>query len=90
MSQYMGAAQKMWVEAIQSRVAVTSHTLGAMRAIKLLGLAETVTAFVQKFRVQEIRLSTRFRKLMTVRIFLGIHPISAKKVASSYKRLQET
>lgn len=70
-ARYMGAAQKLWLEAIQSRIDVTAHDLGAMRSIKLLGLTDQVSSLIQSFRVNEVELSTRFRKLMTLRISIG-------------------
>lgn len=73
----MSAAQKLWLEAIQSRIDVTAHNLGAMRSIKLLGLASHVSSLIQGFRVNEVKLSSRFRKLMTGRILIG-QPLSRK------------
>lgn len=67
----MGAAQKLWLEAIQSRIDVTAHNLGAIRSIKLLGLAHHVSNLIQGFRINEVELSIRFRKLTTLRISIG-------------------
>ncbi|KAL9623731.1 MAG: hypothetical protein Q9160_001961 [Pyrenula sp. 1 TL-2023] len=67
----MGSAQKLWLEAIQSRINVTAHNLGAMRSIKLLGLASHVSSMIQGFRVNEVELSTSFRRINSGRILIG-------------------
>jgi ATP-binding cassette subfamily C (CFTR/MRP) protein 1 len=37
----------------------------------MLGFTETITEIVQALRVSELRLSTRFRKLLCVRVALA-------------------
>ncbi|KAG0646471.1 abc multidrug transporter B [Hyphodiscus hymeniophilus] len=55
LSRYIGHAQKIWIEGIQTRVDSTASMLGSMKGL----------------RVNELRLSTQFRKLLLIRVFLG-------------------
>ncbi|KAH7390278.1 hypothetical protein BKA64DRAFT_710834 [Cadophora sp. MPI-SDFR-AT-0126] len=42
-AKYIGNAQKVWIQGIQTRVGVTASTLGSMKAIKILGLTNKVS-----------------------------------------------
>ncbi|PVH72950.1 putative ATP-binding cassette transporter [Cadophora sp. DSE1049] len=59
MAKYMGRAQKVWMEGIQTRVDVTASMLGIL------------TNVIQGLRVAEVKLSNLFRRLLCVRVFLG-------------------
>ncbi|KAL7917975.1 ABC transporter [Trichoderma austrokoningii] len=56
-----GDAQVPWLEAIEKRLAVTSKTLGAIKAIRMAGLTETIHTIVSGLRIKEIRASRLFR-----------------------------
>ncbi|CZR62077.1 related to multidrug resistance protein [Phialocephala subalpina] len=71
MSKYMGNAQKIWMEGIQTRVDVTANMLSSMKSVKMLGFTSILTSIIQGLRVAELRLSTLFRKLLCVRVFFG-------------------
>lgn len=58
-----GDAQVPWLEAIEKRLAVTSKMLGAMKAIKMTGLADAMHTIVTGLRTAEIHASRRFRLL---------------------------
>lgn len=58
-----GNAQTPWLEAIEERLAVTAKVLGSMKAIKMSGLAETVSEKIAALRQGEIRASLRYRIL---------------------------
>ncbi|KAE8452406.1 hypothetical protein EG329_001107 [Mollisiaceae sp. DMI_Dod_QoI] len=71
MSKYMGNAQKIWMEGIQTRVDVTATMLSSMKSVKMLGFTSILTTIIQGLRVTELKLSTLFRKLLCVRVFFG-------------------
>ncbi|KAK0104754.1 hypothetical protein ONS95_005024 [Cadophora gregata] len=71
MAKYMGRAQKVWMEGIQTRVDVTASMLGSMKPCKMLGFSSILTDVIQGLRVTEVRLSNMFRRLLCVRVFLG-------------------
>ncbi|KAE9376787.1 putative ATP-binding cassette transporter [Stipitochalara longipes BDJ] len=71
MAKYMGNAQKVWIEGIQTRVDVTASMLGSMKSVKMLGFTSILTRIIQGLRVTELKLSSLFRKLLCVRVFLG-------------------
>ncbi|KAH8593398.1 putative ATP-binding cassette transporter [Bisporella sp. PMI_857] len=68
---YIGNAQKTWIEGIQTRVAVTASMLGSMKGVKFLGFTDKISNLIQSLRVRELDLSLFFRKLICVRVFLA-------------------
>jgi ATP-binding cassette, subfamily C (CFTR/MRP), member 1 len=48
----IGNRQKIWVEAIQRRIAITSSILESMKSIKMMGLTEAISAMIQGQRVR--------------------------------------
>lgn len=43
---YAGPRQKIWLEAIQKRVGVTASMLGAIKSVKMLGLAMNLSTII--------------------------------------------
>lgn len=62
----MPAARKAYNESMELRVSKTSDMLTQLKAIKMVGLEETVTDYMTKFEEDEIRASTATRKWMSV------------------------
>ena len=58
-----GNAQTPWLEAIEDRLAVTAKALGAMKPIKMTGLADIVSSTIRQLRLDEVRASLRWRVL---------------------------
>ncbi|KAB5511355.1 P-loop containing nucleoside triphosphate hydrolase protein [Coniochaeta sp. 2T2.1] len=56
--------QALWLEAIERRISATSAMLSNMKGIKMCGLSETLLQSLQKLRVDEMRISKKFRKLL--------------------------
>lgn len=59
-----GTRQRRWIEKIQERLKATSDSLESLKAIKMLGLTQTVTNLIQKLRKEEIKSSTSYRKAL--------------------------
>jgi ATP-binding cassette, subfamily C (CFTR/MRP), member 1 len=57
----IGNRQKIWVEAIQRRIAITSSMLESMKSIKMMGLTETISATIQGQRVRETEHQAGYR-----------------------------
>ncbi|KAH7329994.1 putative ATP-binding cassette transporter [Rhexocercosporidium sp. MPI-PUGE-AT-0058] len=70
-AKYMGRAQKLWMEGIQTRVDVTASMLGSMKPCKMLGFSSILTNIIQGLRIAEVKLSNLYRRLLCVRVFLG-------------------
>jgi ATP-binding cassette subfamily C (CFTR/MRP) protein 1 len=68
---YTGAALKIWMQGIQSRVNVTANMLSSMKSVKMLGFSSLLHDTVHALRVKELKLASKFRKLLVFRIFLG-------------------
>lgn len=62
----MPAARKAYNESMELRVSKTSDMLTQLKAIKMVGLEESVTDYMTKFEENEIRASTATRKWMSV------------------------
>ncbi len=56
--------QMMWLEAIEKRITATTAMLGAMKGVKISGLTDTLLKNLQDLRVEELRISKKFRKLL--------------------------
>jgi ATP-binding cassette subfamily C (CFTR/MRP) protein 1 len=56
--------QAMWLEAIERRIAATTAMLSAMKGVKMCGLTEVLSKTLQDLRVDELRISKKFRKLL--------------------------
>src|SRR2546423_10302597 len=56
--------QTMWLEAIERRISATTEMLGTMKGVKMCGMTETLAANIQALRVEELRISKKFRKLL--------------------------
>ncbi|KAK9425219.1 putative ABC transporter [Seiridium unicorne] len=67
---FVTARQKVWLEAIQARINFTTHTLGSMRSVKMLGLSNKFESLIQGMRVTELDLSKRFRRLSSFNVCL--------------------
>jgi ATP-binding cassette subfamily C (CFTR/MRP) protein 1 len=60
-----------------------------LQGIKMLGFTDRLTEIIQGLRVKELQLSTKFRRLLIVRVFLGT--ISAhKEFGTGADNLQQT
>lgn len=66
-----GNAQVPWLEAIEKRLAVTSKTLGNMKAIRMTGLTDAIHKFISSLRAQEIQASRLFRLLSVLQTGAG-------------------
>ncbi|POR36613.1 Uncharacterized protein TPAR_03195 [Tolypocladium paradoxum] len=72
---HFGPAQMAWIQRVQERVAVTAKMLSDMKAVKMLGLTDTLFNVTWKLRKDELRASERFRKLLTWQILIGNAPV---------------
>ncbi|GAB1316858.1 hypothetical protein MFIFM68171_07068 [Madurella fahalii] len=61
---FIMSRQAMWLEAIEKRILATSAMLSSIKGIKMCGLSETLLQSLQKLRVDELRISKRFRRLI--------------------------
>ena len=70
-ARFMGSAQKIWMEGIQTRVDNTATMLSSMKSVKMLGFSARLGEMIQGLRSAELQLSTKFRRLLLVRVFLA-------------------
>ncbi|KAM0548793.1 hypothetical protein ACHAPJ_009790 [Fusarium lateritium] len=61
---FVMARQAMWLEAIERRISVTSQMLGSMKGVKMCGLSEVLGTRIQAMRMEELRISGKFRRLL--------------------------
>ncbi|KAL2132691.1 hypothetical protein VTI74DRAFT_3471 [Chaetomium olivicolor] len=61
---FIMSRQAMWLEAIEKRISATSAMLASMKGVKMCGLKDTLLSSLQQLRVDELRISKKFRKLI--------------------------
>lgn len=49
----------------------TSKALGSIKWLKVSGLNDVVVSVIRKLRIEELRISARFRKLLGVSMLFG-------------------
>jgi hypothetical protein len=67
--------QKVWLEAIQSRINYTSEILGSMRNVKMLGLTKQMSTNIQSMRETELSISRKYRRIQSLNTALGTPPL---------------
>ncbi|KAL4789301.1 hypothetical protein BDV19DRAFT_374334 [Aspergillus venezuelensis] len=67
----MGTRQRLWLEAIQSRVQVTSEMLKSMKEIRLSGLQASMASKLEVLRREEITQSRPFKKALVAIVTLS-------------------
>ncbi|KAI8243023.1 ABC transporter atnG [Colletotrichum sp. SAR 10_96] len=65
LSARMAPARVAWNEGVQKRISITSSLLNQIKGVKMMGLADHFSSIVQKFRITELKLSVKFRVLIT-------------------------
>jgi hypothetical protein len=71
MGNAVSARQKTWLQATEKRINFTTAVLGSIRNVKFLGLTEIMGAMIDALRVDELRISKKFRRIQTVRVCMG-------------------
>lgn len=66
--------QRLWLDAIQQRIAYTSAVLGCSKGFKMLGLTEFLSEQVQRLRVKELADYAGYRKFVAARETLASAP----------------
>ncbi|OTB13269.1 hypothetical protein K445DRAFT_24767 [Daldinia sp. EC12] len=61
---FMDRGQRMWMAAVQKRVALTSSVIATMKSTKLSGLTNPIARVVEKLRVDELKAGQNFRSLL--------------------------
>ncbi|KAI9929684.1 hypothetical protein MW887_001160 [Aspergillus wentii] len=71
LSPFSRSAQRSWNQAVQERVAATASVLGHTRAVKIMGVTESLQTRLHDLRVRELQISARFRGILSVVITLN-------------------
>ncbi|KAI1380494.1 ABC multidrug transporter [Hypoxylon crocopeplum] len=61
---FMSDGQKTWMAGVQKRVGLTSSVIANMKNIKISGITDPITRFVEQLRADELQSGSAFRKLM--------------------------
>lgn len=67
-----GPAQRVWVERVEKRIAVTASMLSDMKAVKMLGLSGVLESIISQLRVVELKTSETFRSLIIWQVLVGM------------------
>ncbi|KAJ5728595.1 multidrug resistance-associated protein [Penicillium malachiteum] len=76
------SSQKRWIERVETRLELTTIMLSNMKAVKMLGLSETLRNLVDSLRKVELQTSRKFRKLLIWQIFLSNFPVDIAPMAT--------
>ncbi|KAI9041611.1 putative ABC multidrug transporter [Aspergillus affinis] len=60
--------QAMWLEAIERRISSTGSMLASMKGIKLLGLSHFFMTHVHGLRLEELKISKSFRRILVLNL----------------------
>ncbi|KAL9030430.1 MAG: hypothetical protein Q9196_001447 [Gyalolechia fulgens] len=63
--------QGQWLEAIERRISATATMLGSMKRVKMCGLTDTLLESLHSLRVQELKISQGFRRLLIGSMFFA-------------------
>ena len=63
--------QALWLEAMERRITATTAMLGAMKGVKMCGLTDVLRSNLQGLRMEEIRISKKFRSLLVWNLAFG-------------------
>ncbi|KAL9602458.1 MAG: hypothetical protein Q9179_002540 [Wetmoreana sp. 5 TL-2023] len=63
--------QGLWLEAIERRISATATMLGSMKRVKMCGLTDTLFRNLHDLRIQELKISKRFRRLLIGSMFFA-------------------
>ena len=63
--------QARWLEAIERRISATAAMLGSMKRIKMCGLTDTILDNIHGLRIDELRISKGFRRLLIGNMFFA-------------------
>ncbi|KAH8723179.1 P-loop containing nucleoside triphosphate hydrolase protein [Phaeosphaeriaceae sp. PMI808] len=69
-----GQRQKIWMEAVETRISATASMLSSMKSVKMLGISTQLGAAIQKMRLDELGSATNFRILQIIMITLAYLP----------------
>ena len=73
---FIMSRQAMWLEAIEKRISATAAMLSSIKGIKMCGLGDKLLISLQELRVDELRISKRFRRLLIWNMVFGMFLIS--------------
>ncbi len=64
-------SQARWLEAIERRISATTTMLGSMKRVKMCALTEVFNENLHGLRVEELRISGKFRRLLIANMFFS-------------------
>jgi len=65
LARYIGGPQRTWIKAVEKRVHQTSKVLQSLDSVFISGLADHATRIIQSLRVDELRVSRKFRLMLS-------------------------
>ena len=80
--------QKVWMQAVQERVAFTSSYLDVCKNTRMLGLSDKIASVLQRLRRDELNLQKKFRHLMVKMNLLGKSSCGMYAILANDSRLQ--
>jgi ATP-binding cassette, subfamily C (CFTR/MRP), member 1 len=63
LARMQGKSRRIWLQAMQRRIGLTSAVLSSMKSVKLAGMSDAIAELLQEERVNEIAKASSFRWL---------------------------
>ncbi|KAJ4303189.1 hypothetical protein N0V90_002082 [Kalmusia sp. IMI 367209] len=73
-SKFASEKQKVWSRAVQTRIGSTASMLGAMKSVKMMGLADPLFKNIQNQRAEEMKSANGYRWLVLLTNMTGYTP----------------
>ncbi|GKT51184.1 ABC transporter fum19 [Colletotrichum spaethianum] len=73
-AKFTGERQSRWMAQIQKRVGLTANVISNMKYLRISGITGPVAEFVQRMRVEEMRIGNQFRWLIIVTALAALAP----------------
>ncbi|OJK01767.1 hypothetical protein ASPACDRAFT_25680 [Aspergillus aculeatus ATCC 16872] len=70
-SGYMGGRQKLWLEAMQTRITTTVAAINSIKGIKATGATDILRSVIIQLRTLEIKSSIKFREVLVMLVTLS-------------------
>ncbi|RAH82412.1 putative ABC transporter [Aspergillus japonicus CBS 114.51] len=70
-SGYMGERQKLWLEAMQTRITTTVAAINSVKGIKATGATDILQSVITQLRTYEIKSSIKFREVLVMLVTLS-------------------
>ncbi|KAJ5113968.1 hypothetical protein N7456_002502 [Penicillium angulare] len=82
MGNIVSGRQRDWLQATEKRITFTSSIMGSIRNVKFLGLSGIMSSRIEALRLDELKVSKRFRRVQSIRVCMINAPLAIGQLAT--------